>query len=386
MDDADDDDENTHSNDDLSGDMLHVNYLTTCIEPFRTYIPSPENQYRIPFGNVRITFDGGGGMFNNITGGLYPGYDPDIEFTFQFDLQGLPSNCDGCRIQVNSGMTCDLPEIRFWDRSVEGAVNPWRPEWGAVYHSNQHGQARGYFSMFDGFRYDDHKSRTVVVFDRDKSTRIGCGVIRRSTFGECCNELDSGPSMYPSASPVDVTLPPEFMPTPSPVPLTAEPQPPPETHTACPTPEIHTAYPTPETHTECPTPPPTPQTPSPVATLPPLRTPSPTSPLIPDPSLPTPRPTEPPTPVIAPDTESPSTAPINQPEGKGVAPTADSGKGVPPSADSGGKGNDIPKGRNGGKGMGKGSSKGKKGGKKEKRRRHLLSAESQARRNSWSGV
>ncbi len=420
--DADDDeDEDARNDDDASGDMLHVNYLTTCIEPFRSYIPSPENQYRVPFGNVRITFDGGGGMFNNKTGGFYPGYDPDNEFTFQFDLQGLPSSCDGCRIQVNSGMTCDLPEIRFWDRSVEGAVNPWRPEWGAVYHSNQNGQARGYFSMFDGFRYDDHKSRTVVVFDRDKSTRIGCGVIRRSTFGECGNELDSGPSMYPSASPVDVSLPPEFMPSSAPVPLTAEPQPPdarteyptlgtitaepqpPEARTEYPTlgtitaepqppearseyptlgtmtaepqpPEARTEYPTLGTHTECPTPPVSPQTPIPVVTVPPLQTPPPSSPLIPDPSLPTPCPTDPPIPAIAPYPGSPP--PIAYPEGKGVAPPADSG----------GKGSEIPEGRNRGKGMGESSSKGKKGGKKEMRLRNLLSEENPEIRNHWSGV
>lgn len=88
---------------------------------------------------------------------------------------------------------------------------------------------------------------------------------------------------------------------------------------------------------------------------------------------------------MAPDTESPVAPPINQPEGKGVAPTADSGKGVPPTADSGGKGSEIPKGRSGGKGMGKGSSKGKKGGKKEMRLRRLVIAEKPEIGQPWSG-
>ena len=341
-----DDDEDVRDNDDLAGDRLHVNYLTTCIEPFRTYIPSPENLYRIPFGNVRITFDGGGGRFNNITGGLYPGYNPDIEFTFEFDLQGLPSNCDGCRIQVNSGMTCDLPEIRFWDRSVEGAVNPWRPEWGAVYHSNQHGQARGYFSMFNGFRYDDHKSRTVVVFDRDKSTRIGCGVIRRSTYGECGHD----PSIMPSASPIEVTLPPVCINTLPPVPQTAEPQSPVPQTAEPQSPAPHTAVP--QTST--------PQTPYPIATAPPLQTLQPTLPF-PDPSLPTPCPTNPPTEAIGTDTERPVAPPINEPGGKGVAP---------PINEPEDKSSDEGRSGKGGKGM-----SGKKGGKKGRRLHHRMGAQ-----------
>jgi hypothetical protein len=179
-------------------EALHINFLTACISPFRTYIPGPENLNRLPFGNVRITFDGGQSLFHNITEGMYPGYDPDLEFTFQYDLQGLPSNCNACRIQVNAGNSCDHPDIRYWNRSVPGAMNPWRPEWGAVYYSNHNGQARGTFSMFDGFSFDDHKSRTVVVFEQDKKTRIGCGVIRRSNHGECGSQ-----SFLPSFSPTN---------------------------------------------------------------------------------------------------------------------------------------------------------------------------------------
>ena len=78
--------------------------------------------------------------------------------------------------------------------------------------------------------------------------------------------------------------------------------------------------------------------------------------------------------------------PINQPEGKGVAPTADSGKGAPPTADSGVKGGGVPKGRIGDKGMSESISKGKKGGKKERRLRHPASAENSEAGHPWSGV
>mmetsp|Transcript_558 Transcript_558/g.922 ORF Transcript_558/g.922 Transcript_558/m.922 type:complete len:378 (+) Transcript_558:29-1162(+) len=198
--------------DDEDDGDLHVNFLTACIMPFRTYVPSEENKFRIPYGNVRITFDGGQGNFNKITRGKYPGYNPNLEFTFQYDLQGLPSFCEKCRIQVTEGDNCEDPGIRYWDRSVEGADNPWRPEWGAVYSSNKHGQARGYFSMFDGFNFDAHKSRTVVVFAENAKTRLGCGVIRRREYGECGLQPIPDPSVMPSQAPITITVPPNIMP------------------------------------------------------------------------------------------------------------------------------------------------------------------------------
>lgn len=194
-------------------DGLHVNYLTACITPFHTYQPSEINQYRIPYGDVRITFDGGMGNFNNLTNGEYPGYNRQLEFTFQYELHGLPSLCEKCRIQVTGGSDCSQPKIRYWDRSVEGAYNPWREEYGAIYTSNKHGIARGYFSMFDGFNFDQHKSRTVVVFDRDSSTRIGCGVVRRKDFGKCSmNENTTSPTLSPEVQ----TIAPGVFPTVSP--------------------------------------------------------------------------------------------------------------------------------------------------------------------------
>lgn len=353
-----------------------MNYLTTCVTPFRTYVPSPENSFRIPYGNVRLTFDGGQGSFNQTTGGLYPGYNPEWEFTFQFDLQGLPSNCDGCRIQVNSGTTCDLPEIRFWNREVEGAVNPWRPEWGAVYHSNKNGQARGYFSMFDGFPYDPHKSRTVVVFASDRSTRIACGVIRRSTYGECGNETNALPSTPPTPSPIDMTPPPAMIPSPIPSAIaTSQPlQTPGPSAPFGPDPTKPTPEPLP---TNLPAPLPT-NLPTPVPTN--LPTPVPTHPPTPVPTnLPTPFPVNLPTPcpTKTPDTSYPIQSPSNVPGGKGVTPPNDpGGKGAPPDEDPIGKGS--------GKGAGKGGrktdkgriaplgSKDTKGGKKELRHRRDL--------------
>jgi hypothetical protein len=339
--------------DDDEDDGLHVNFLTTCIMPFRTYVPSEENMYRIPFGNVRITFDGGQGIFNNITRGNYPGYDPALEFTFEYDLQGLPSNCDGCRIQVNDGADCTHPDIRFWDRSVEGAENPWRPEYGAVYHSSRQGQARGYFSMFDGFEYADHKGRTVVVFDSDLITRIGCGVIRRREYGECGNEPNSGPSMLPSLSPIVVTVPPGQPPTPAPQPtFPSAPTNPPAQPTQIPSePTNLPAQPTripseptnpPQQPTRIPSestnPPQQPtQIPSAPTNPPQQQTQYPSAPFSFDSGRPTPRSTK------RPETPRPTPLPTNEPMGKG---------------------------HKGGKGSKGSSSKDKKDGKKALRRRN----------------
>jgi hypothetical protein len=308
---------------------LNENFLTTCVMPFRTYIPNESNMFRIPYGNVRITFDGGRGEFNKTTMGQYPGYDPNLEFTFEFNLQGLSSGCHQCRIQVNDGNNCDLPGIRLWNRSVPGAYNPWRVEYGAFYDSNIHGQARGYFSMFNGFNYDAFKGRTVVVFDQDTTIRIGCGVIRRSVYGECGREPPDE-SIMPSAGPLTAEPTPE--PTPAPQPTIA--------------PVVFTPFPTlPPT--------PVPTTPAPVVlTAPP--TPFPTNRPIP---LPTVRPTFP-----MDKTNAPSPFPFLPPyyEGKGKGspfppPIA------PPPYDYGrkGKGTPFPPPNDEGKGKG-GSPKSKK--------------------------
>ena len=142
------------------------NYLTTCIAPFRTYVPSEENFYREPFGDVKVVFDGGDGSFFNKTNGKYPGYKAHLEFMFQYQLEGLRDHCQNCRIQINEGNSCDFPRIRLWNRSVPGAYNPWRLEYGAVYNSNKDGKATGRFSMFNGIDFEDNKRRTVVVFDQ----------------------------------------------------------------------------------------------------------------------------------------------------------------------------------------------------------------------------
>jgi len=212
-DDHDDEDPSLFGVDGRVADDLHTNFVTGCVGPFKNYEPHESNFYRIPFGDVRVTFDGGTGEFFNITNGEFPSYDPDLEFTFAFDLTGLQSNCKECKIQISEGNSCSMPSIRFWDRSIEDGYNPWRPELGASYTSNQAGEAQGSFSLFNGFGFTETKARTVVVFAEDGITKIGCGELRRKDLGLCSGAVPSyGLTARPSTTmPVPVptpTLPP----------------------------------------------------------------------------------------------------------------------------------------------------------------------------------
>lgn len=203
--------------DDLEGQTEHHVVLTTCIAPYRTYVPSNENFFREPHGDVKIIFNNGGdGSFYKKTNGTYPGYDAELEFMFHFDLKGLGDGCKDCRIQINEGVSCESPLIRFWDRTVEGAYNPWRPEYGAVYTSNKDGTAKGSFSMFDGFDYNDHKRRSVVVYDQDSSVKIGCGNLRREELGACENAHNPDSTKSPSTA-APSTMAPASMVTDSPI-------------------------------------------------------------------------------------------------------------------------------------------------------------------------
>jgi hypothetical protein len=190
----------SRGSDQVDGGSEH-SFLTTCIAPYRTYVPSNKNFFREPYGDIKVLFNGGDGSFYKQTNGTYPGYDPDLEFMFHFDLKGLRDHCKDCRIHINEGISCESPLIRFWNRSVEGAYNPWRPEYGAVYNSNKDGKAKGAFSMFDGFDFNEHKRRTVVVYDQDKNIKIGCGILRRQELGTCENGHNPDSTKSPSLSP-----------------------------------------------------------------------------------------------------------------------------------------------------------------------------------------
>mmetsp|Transcript_30610 Transcript_30610/g.46972 ORF Transcript_30610/g.46972 Transcript_30610/m.46972 type:complete len:326 (+) Transcript_30610:133-1110(+) len=172
----------------LRGDDDSYDYLTTCIGPYMDYIPGPDNYFRVPRGEAKIVFDGGGGRFNYISKGKYPGYDPKLEFTFSYVLKGLQDHCKNCRIQIHQGDTCDKPSIRYFNKNVEGAYNPWRIEYDSVYTSNRAGETDGSFGMFDGFNYEEHKRKTVVVWDGEE--RIGCGVLRVRDLGLCDYDID----------------------------------------------------------------------------------------------------------------------------------------------------------------------------------------------------
>ena len=162
--------------------------MTACIGPYQDYIPDHHNSFRVPRGEVKIVFDGGGGRFNYVTKGKYPGYDPKLEYTFSYVLRGVQDHCTECRIQIHKGDTCDKPSIRYFNKDIEGAYNPWRIDYGSVYTSNRAGMADGSFGMFDGFGYEEHKRRTVVVWHGEE--RIACGILRVRDLGLCDFDLD----------------------------------------------------------------------------------------------------------------------------------------------------------------------------------------------------
>jgi len=207
---ANDDDDATGEPDGASNDGHE--YLTTCIAPFRESASSQDSSYIDPYGDIKVTFQTGPGSFYNKTNGQYPGYNPDWEFVYEYDLEGLREHCRNCKIQINEGDSCDAPLIRLWNRAVEGAYNPWRLEYGAVYNSNSHGKAKGEFSMFNGYDYRDNTRRTAVIFDQDKEKRIGCGILRRMDLGACKNHprpsaVSPTSSLDASVSPIPTTKP-----------------------------------------------------------------------------------------------------------------------------------------------------------------------------------
>lgn len=138
--------------------------------------------------------------------GDYPGYKNEWEFTLSYILMGLESNCEDCSLQIHEGQDCKKPRTHYWNKDVEGAFNPWRKKYGASYMSNENGEAEGYFGMFDGYGFNNHKLRTVVVFDSNY-VKVGCGLLKEGEYGSCINEITLPPqsSSEPNGAPNEIS-------------------------------------------------------------------------------------------------------------------------------------------------------------------------------------
>ena len=132
----------------------------------------------------------------------YPQYDGDIEVKgevkirfsrdettelgFRFNLIGLEANCTDCGIHIHAGSTCSNATMVFehyWDSS-DSLPDPWTAEYGAVYNSDNMGNANGSFMLDSGLGSAANDGHAVVVHDQN-GTRVGCGVLTMEGSHHC---------------------------------------------------------------------------------------------------------------------------------------------------------------------------------------------------------
>lgn len=124
----------------------------------------------------------------------YPGYTGDVspsgsvmatflpqrKIQFEYNLQGLESNCVDCGIHIHEGTTCDdADEVGGHYYSVE--VDPWTTEGGAIYNSDVNGEATGRFTLTSGYdTYNVNVGHAVVIHSQN-GTRLSCGILKAET-------------------------------------------------------------------------------------------------------------------------------------------------------------------------------------------------------------
>lgn len=110
--------------------------------------------------------------------GSYPGYEGDQSpsgkvvitfnadgtYTFQFSLSGLLANCVDCGIHVHAGNSCEShDQVKGHGGDSLAARDLWFASEGAVYQSDEDGNAEGYFSLTNGFGYEANLNHAVVI-------------------------------------------------------------------------------------------------------------------------------------------------------------------------------------------------------------------------------
>jgi hypothetical protein len=98
---------------------------------------------------------------------------------FKYVLRGAESNCVNCGgVHIHSGTTCDDKDLvggHYWDPAKTEDL--WTAA--GVYNTTFKGNAKGSFSLTNGFDLEANLGHAVVMHD-SAGTRIGCGVLSYS--------------------------------------------------------------------------------------------------------------------------------------------------------------------------------------------------------------
>lgn len=122
-------------------------------------------------------YDGNSGLKNLSVGGevkLY--FDADGHFEMHYDLAGLQKRCSDCGVHVHTGTTCENHADVGGHYFTDTAGDLWTASGGAVYNSNRKRNAKGLFSLFDGYSFTEHVNHAVIVHAKG-GERIGCGIL-----------------------------------------------------------------------------------------------------------------------------------------------------------------------------------------------------------------
>jgi hypothetical protein len=123
------------------------------------------------------------GPYPGYTGTLKPSgkvrvmFSHDDTFRFQYDFSGLDANCTNCGVHIHSGLSCaSTAEVKGHGFNSVLVQDLWTTDGGAFYNSDANGYASGYFSLFNGFGYEENFHHAVVIHSQTGS-RIACGVL-----------------------------------------------------------------------------------------------------------------------------------------------------------------------------------------------------------------
>eukprot|EP00588_Corethron_pennatum_P012227 CAMPEP_0194265338 /NCGR_PEP_ID=MMETSP0169-20130528/617_1 /TAXON_ID=218684 /ORGANISM="Corethron pennatum, Strain L29A3" /LENGTH=313 /DNA_ID=CAMNT_0039005779 /DNA_START=117 /DNA_END=1058 /DNA_ORIENTATION=- len=123
--------------------------------------------------------------------GVYPGYEGNLtvggmikvefnrddSFLLSYDLEGLEESCTGCGIHIHAGLSCDTHDLVMGHGWNAIAVQDlWTPAGGAIYKSNEDGDAKSEFHLYNGFNFYENQGHAAVIHGQD-STRIACGLL-----------------------------------------------------------------------------------------------------------------------------------------------------------------------------------------------------------------
>lgn len=112
------------------------------------------------------------------TGTIGLEYGVDGTFTYSFDVAGLEADCEGCGIHVHAGVSCEThAQVKGHGWNVEYVRDLWTSTGGAVYATDEYGNAMGEFKLYNGFDIFSNMNHAVVIHAQD-GARLGCGVLK----------------------------------------------------------------------------------------------------------------------------------------------------------------------------------------------------------------